>query len=656
METGRIRNIGIVAHIDAGKTTLTERILYVTETIRQMGEVHDGTTVTDWMPEERERGISITAAAVQCRWRGFFINVVDTPGHVDFTAEVERSLCVMDGVVVVFCGVKGVQAQSESVWKRAERYKLPVMAFVNKLDREGADPQRVVKQIHEHFQVAAVPVQYPVYKDGAFSGLIDLTDDCDAVGRFSLCEEQQVELLEARERLTEALSEVDDDVLKAFLAGRIPAVADMRKALRTAVVNRRLVPVFFGSSLKNEGVKQVLDGVCMYMPSPLEHKCISVSPKAGRSILVFRVCESPDGEGRMAFARILSGEVRAGQEFVDVRNHVNNVVGSVMRVQAAEIGEIPSACMGDIVGLKGSWRRCRTGDVLCEREATVKSSGMHFPQPVLSVNFSSANDGEALGKALKQLVREDPTLRLKEVIPNEVWAVSGMGELHIDILKNRLASEFGVEARLSEPRVEYKASVRGSGTAQNEFEKQFPGGCVKAVVELEIVPLGRGEGFRLEGMESLEALSSEMKEQLKGGIMTVVNGESGGFPMTDMRVTILSASAEGSEGALGAALVMAVKAALEDLMSKVGTMVLEPVMLLEINTPAETVGSVIADLKSRHGSVVSVESDASGGSRIVAKAPLADLFGYASSLRSMSAGRGEVVAEPMAYCEKGMLC
>ena len=654
-EARRIRNIGIVAHIDAGKTTLTERILYVTDSIRSMGEVQEGTTVTDWMTQERERGISICSAAVHCNWRNCRINVVDTPGHIDFTAEVERSLSVMDGVVAVFCGVKGVQAQSESVWRRAERYHLPVIAFVNKMDRVGADGGRVVSQLEERFQVKALPVVYPVRKDGEFCGLVDLTMQMDREVLSQVeTELEQVELLEWRERLLEALSEVDDTVMACFLERREPEPSVVRGALRKAVIRRRVVPVYFGSSLKNIGVNSLLDGVCRYMPSPLEHRCALLPEGAsGTSLYLFRIGESPDGTGRMACVRVLSGRIEQGVSLVNLRTHRDVRAGCVARLQAQLLEEIPYAVAGDIVAVKGSWNGCRTGDILCEQDMQVKMPRMQFPQPVLSVNFSSASDGEMLGKALKVLCREDPTLHMKELMPGEAWSVSGMGELHMEIVKDRLRSEYGIEARLSEPRVEYRSTIAGAARLEKVFEKRFPGGCVTASVELEIAPLERGLGFRLEGLENLPELSAVLRKSLAEGIMTVVSGEAGCFPLTDMKVTLRSASANGMESALGPALVMAARNALEDALLQAGRVVLEPVMLLEINTPAETLGNVIADLKSRHGDVVLKESDASGGARIVAKAPLAGLFGYASSLRSMSAGRGEVVAEPMAYCEKG---
>ena len=654
-EARKIRNIGIVAHIDAGKTTLTERILYVTDAIRRMGEVQEGTTVTDWMTQERERGISICSAAVHCNWRGYHINVVDTPGHIDFTAEVERSLSVMDGVVAVFCGVKGVQAQSESVWKRAERYRLPVIAFVNKMDRDGADGRRVLSQIEERFNVRALPVVYPLRKDGVFHDVLDLTIPLDREALSTVGTElEQVELLEWRERLLETLSEVDDTVMASFLERREPEKSAVRAALRKAVIRRKVVPVYFGSSLENIGVNSLLDGVCRYMPSPLEHRCAAFPEAAsGTSLFLFRVGDSPDGTGRLGCVRVLSGQVRPGLSLMNLRTRRPIRTGRVGRLQAQMLEEIPFAVAGDIVAVKGEWTNCRIGDILCEHEASVKAPRMQFPQPVLSVNFSSVTDGERLGAALKALCREDPTLHMKELLPGEAWAVSGMGELHTEIVKDRLKSDYGIEARLSEPRVEYRETVAGEARLEKVFEKRFPGGSVTASVELEITPLARGNGFRLEGMESLCDISALLRKSLSEGIMMVVNGEAGGFPLTDMKVTLRSASANGMESALGPALVMAARNALEDALLQAGRVVLEPVMLLEINTPAETLGNVIADLKSRHGDVVLKESDASGGARIVAKAPLAGLFGYASSLRSMSAGRGEVVAEPMAYCEKG---
>ncbi len=644
-----VRNVGIVAHIDAGKTTLTERILYACGAIRTMGEVQDGTTVSDYLPEERERGISITAAAVTCEWKDLQINVVDTPGHIDFSAEVERSLCVMDGIVVVVCAVKGVQAQSETVWRRATRYGLPALAFINKMDREGARAEEVVAQLRERFRIEPVPVQYAVYDGQEYLGTVDLLE-----GRASFPESAGLRVMEsegfrqARENLVERLAEFDDSILQDFLDGREPKVDALRKALRRGTVERKILPVLFGSSLHNQGVTEVLDAIGACLPAPCERR----KAVAGNRMLVFKVMDLGDGRGHLAFTRVLGGEVAPGQPLWNIRDGSAYTVREVLRVQACELRTLPSAGVGDIVALSGDWgAKLRTGDVLADADAPLEPNRMEFPQPVVSltVEAEAAEDAARLGRALKEACREDPTLHARPLVGSQAWTISGLGELHLQIVRDRLRTEKSLRTRAGQPRVEYRQTVTRHARRKHRFERNLPNGLhLEAEVELDVTPLARGEGLRLEAAPQVRALPPVLRKAVLQGILNVVNAEASGFPLTDARVAVLQATAHAGE-ADEAALLSAARDAAEELLSDAEVQELEPVMRLEVNAPQEALGGIIADLNARRGNVLKVESQPLGLARIDALVPLAELFGYASSLRSLSAGRGEVVAEPAQY-------
>jgi len=655
-EKATIRNVGIVAHIDAGKTTLTERILYLTHVINRMGEVHDGTTVTDWTQQEREHGISINAAAVNCHWKGWRVNVVDTPGHIDFTAEVERSLCVMDGIVAVFCAVKGVQAQSETVWRCAKRHKLPAIAFINKMDRVGANPEMVLKQMAEKLRATPLPIQFPIWDGNDFAGAVDLLTGLPAFSIKSTSPASyEADVCKAREYLVVCLAEIDDTILQLYLNNREPSECELKAAIRKAVVERQIVPVLFGSSLNNQGVDNLLEAIGLYLPSPEDRKATMGGDCScsHSDIVVCRVSDAPDGDGRIAYARIFKGEARAGQVFRNQRNGELETVGEVLKIQANEVETQSRAGEGDIVGLRGAWSKTRTGDCLFAPDAprAEANARMRFPEPVVSINLEaqSHDKDKALGFALRKIAREDPTLRAKPVEGTLAWSVSGMGELHLDIVRERLVSDFGITTRAGLPQVEYRETVSCEATKAFLFEKHLPNGTViSASVEISVKPLPRGKGIKIDLTCIRNALEDNQLLAVKQGIMNIVTAASAGFPMTDMKVTVLNAASV-SGGATEPALLSAASSALKQAIDKAGRCVLEPVMLLEVNTPSDALGSIIADLNARRATVSQVDTMALGFARIVALAPLAELFGYASSLRSMSAGRGEVVAELSSY-------
>ena len=607
-----IRNVGIVAHIDAGKTTLTERILYETGAIRRMGEVPDGTTMTDFLSQERERGISIAAAAVTCHWKRWRINLIDTPGHIDFTAEVERSMAVMDGIVVVLCAVKGVQAQTETVWRQAARYQLPAVIFVNKMDREGADPERVMRQIRESFEVTPVA---SLTESAAF------------------------------------LADFDDEVYRDFVEGVQPSEVALQRAMRVATLRRRAVRVLFGSSLQDIGVQELLDAVGDYLPSPLDHYPEGRA-EAPLSMRVFRVAESPFAAGeRLAVVRVLSGALDSGESVRNLRTGQTTAVDGIYQVQAAEFEPCPSVSAGEIAALSGRWGvKLRTGDMLGDPSGVLPGEKMVFPQPVCSELLTAVNPAQAthLGAVLKELCREDPTLRVKQTGVAS-WTLAGMGELHLETIRRRIQDDFGIATRAGAPRVEYRRTVSGSARCTGSFRKQFPDGRqIFAEVAVSVSPRESGSGLLLEGAAVLRGHPEEYRRAVMQGMQHVLQAEDGGFPLTDIKLVVESVSQPNGETTESACF-EAAKSAVEMVLREAGLVELEPVMRLEVLIPQGMAGGVIADLNSRRGTVLKVEQQTLANARVTALVPLAELFGYASSLRSLSAGRGEVVAEPAQY-------
>jgi len=665
-----MRNLGIIAHIDAGKTTLTERILFETGCVRYCGEVQEGTTVSDFLLQERERGISIVSAAVSCDWQGVRLNLIDTPGHVDFTSEVERSLRVMDGVVAVFCGVHGVQAQSETVWRRSRRYGLPAIAFVNKLDRETADFGEVVRQIRHHFQLKAAPLQLPLYRAGRLAGVLDLLEGKVTVygegsGKLELTEDEQLNGEIGREELVEALAESDDAVLRSFLQNERPAAAVLKRALRKAVVDCQFLPILAGSAECDWGVRELLDAVVDFLPSPQEIVSRKLASSCGgrgnwaadgesnrRCALVFKVV-SEDWQGSWLAVRIYSGDFRPGQMLKVAGRKQEFLVKSVLRLRASEVEEIDGAVAGDVVGLGGDVTGFRTGDTLYSGGGEISLEGMDFPEPVVcqAVEGLETGDRQRLPGLLARAAVEDPTLKVRFDEEAGQWLLSGMGELHLAVVLDRLRTEAGLRTRCGAPRVALRATVEKAAEVRQEFVKTLTAEIrFRAGIRLRVEPLPRGSGmaWEFQVMEQ-QGLPPECQEAVRRGLQEGVDaGYRSGVPLTDTRVTVLEISYVAEESSELAFLTVS-RQALGEALKVAGVIELEPVMRLEVSSPQDQVGNVLADLQMRRGRILELDALAPEAARVVAFVPLAEMFGYASALRSLTAGRADFVAEPAGF-------
>lgn len=658
----KIRNIGIAAHIDAGKTTTTERILFYTGKTHKIGEVHDGAAVTDFMDQERERGITIQSAAVTASWKGHQINIIDTPGHVDFTIEVERSLRVLDGVVAVFCAVGGVQSQSETVWRQANRYEVPRMVFVNKMDRTGADFYRVVDQIKTRLGGNAVPIQLPIGSEDKFTGLIDLmtmkaeiyTND---LGTDIKEEEIPADMLdkakEYREAMIEAIAETDDDVMMKYLEGEDISIDELKVALRKAVCDNKIVPVTCGTAFKNKGVQLLLNAVVDYMPSPVDVKAIEGELEDGTKVerhssddepfsaLAFKVMTDPF-VGRLTFLRVYSGKLTSGSYVLNATNGKKERISRIVRMYADQRLEEDEVYAGDIcaaVGLKET----TTGDTLCDEKAPIILERMTFPEPVISVAIEPKTkaDQDKMGIALQKLAEEDPSFRVKSDTETGQTIISGMGELHLDIIVDRMMREFKVEANIGKPQVAYRETIRGTADQESLFKRQSGGKGQYGHVKVRISPAGENEGFVFENKivggaiprEYIEPARKGMEEALEGGILA-------GFPMIDVKVELYDGSyheVDSSEMAFKIAGSMAMKEGTR----KAQPCILEPMMKVEIEIPDEFTGTIIGDISRRRGRVEGQEPQGNTGNVIVrALVPLANMFGYATDLRSNTQGRG----------------
>jgi len=664
-----LRNLGIIAHIDAGKTTLSERILYYTKKEHRMGTVDEGTAKMDYLEEEQQRGITITAAATTCYWKGHSINLIDTPGHVDFTAEVERSLSVLDGAIGVFCGVAGVQAQSETVWRQAERHRVPRIAFVNKLDRTGADPERAVRSIRERLGANAVAVQLPIGRERDFGGVVDLVSRTAWIWTDELgeaCSEQPVpaalaDVAElARAELVEAVANVDEELSEAFLEGRPVDAGALSAAIRRAVTARRLVPVLFGAALRNRGVQPVLDAVVAWLPSPLDVGAMEVprlgerpgrelfQPARDEDLLALAFKTIHDRHGDLTFLRIYSGTLRTNQSVYNSRENKAERIGRLYRMHADEREPIEEAGPGEIVGTVGL-RFTRTGDTLCPKARAVQIEGMQFPDTVISKSIEprSSADRDALEEALEFCARDDPTFRYRIDEETGQAIVSGMGELHLEIVGNRVERDYGVPIRTGQPRVAYRQTAMQAMEGAATFERVFAGkpqfGQIRLRVEPrpQIVPTVK-LSLRHDRVprQFWHAVEQAAHAALKSGLDL-------GYPIVRVHVEILDGQVREGE-TNEAVLQKATNDAFQDAMAKAGAVLLEPIMRFEIETPPEFMGGITGDMNTRRGQVHEVDSHADPV-KITGTVPLAETFGYSTALRSMSQGRASFVLEPADY-------
>ena len=655
------RNIGIMAHIDAGKTTTTERILFYTGVSHKMGEVHDGAAVMDWMEQEQERGITITSAATTCFWSDHRINIIDTPGHVDFTVEVERSLRILDGAVAVFCSVGGVEPQSETVWRQADKYRVPRIAFVNKMDRTGADFAGVVEMMADRLGANAIPVQIPRGSEDKFTGVVDLvrevlmTFDEDTMGakvaEGPVPDEMAAEVASAREALFEALADVDDIFMESYLEGDEIGIDQVKAAIRRATLELALVPVLCGSAFKNKGVQPLLDAVIDYLPSPRDISAISgVDPSTQERVtrkvddddpmaaLSFKVMTDPY-VGHLTFIRLYSGHLAAGSHILNTSTGKKERVGRLLKMHSNKREDIKEVYTGDIVACVGL-SKTFTGDTLCDPDHPVVLEEMDFPEPVIAIAIEPKTkaDQEKLGGALTKLSQEDPTFRVGTDPDTGQTLISGMGELHLEIIVDRLLREFSVGASVGTPQVAYRETVTESVTVEGRFVKQTGGRGQFGHVWLEIKPGEAGSGFVFENnivggvvpREYIRAVRKGIEEAMEQGVFA-------GYPVIDVTVSLFDGSyheVDSSEMAFKVAGTMAFR----DGNRKASPVLLEPVMDVEVVVPEEYLGDVMGDLNSRRGKVSGIDERA-GGKVIEAGVPLAEMFGYATDLRSMTQGR-----------------
>ena len=662
----KTRNIGIIAHIDAGKTTTTERILFYTKKIHRMGEVHEGAATMDWMPQEQERGITITAAGTTCFWLDHRINIIDTPGHVDFTAEVERSLRVLDGGVVIFDAVAGVEPQSETVWRQANKYDVPRICFVNKMDRIGADFWRTVDMIHERLDATPAPIQLPIGQESDFKGFIDLIEQqaitfIDDLGTKSehtgIPAEMAEEVRLRRETLIERIAETDEDLTLKYLEGEEITKEELVAALRKATISGALVPVLCGSSLKNKGVQAMLDAVIAYLPSPLDIPApVGIDPDTGEAItrqisddapfsgLVFKIVSDPF-VGRLAYVRVYSGTLNKGASVQNSTKDKSERIGRLLRMHANHREDIDEIRAGDIcaaVGLRNTF----TGDTLCDAQHPIVLESITFPQPVMSIAIEPRTraDQDKMTIALNKLAEEDPTFQLHTDPESGQTIISGMGELHLEVLVDRLFREFKVEANIGRPQVAYRETITREARAQGKHVRQTGGHGQYGDVWIRVEPNERGKGFEFVNGIIGGVIPKEYIKPVENGIKeTLDNGIIAGYPMLDVKVTLYDGSyheVDSSEMAFKTAGSLAIREAAR----KAGPILLEPIMQVEVTTSEDFYGDVIGDINRRRGIILGMESR---GTMYVVRAfvPLAEMFGYVNDLRSMTSGRASYSME-----------
>jgi elongation factor G len=666
------RNIGIIAHIDAGKTTTTERILYYTGLIHQMGEVHEGTAVMDWMEQERERGITITAAATTCFWNDHRINIIDTPGHVDFTVEVERSLRVLDGGVVVFDAVAGVEPQSETVWRQADRYNVPRICFINKMDRTGAGFWRTLEMIQDRLGAKPAPVQLPIGQEATFQGVIDLIGQkalyyTDVLGAnpevAPIPDELKAEADEHRQKLVELVAETNDELMIKYLEGEELTEEEIQEGLRAATIAGRLVPVLCGTALRNKGIQPMLDAVTLYLPSPVDVPPVhGINPKTEEAVtrsasdeepfsaLAFKIVADPF-VGRLAYARIYSGRLNAGSYVMNSTKNQRERIGRLLRMHANKREEIEGAGAGDIVAIVGL-KNTFTGDTLCDQDNPVILESIRFPEPVISraVEPKTKADQDKMGLALARLAEEDPTFRVRTDQESGQTIISGMGELHLEVIIDRMLREFKVEANVGNPQVAYRETITQATEAEGRFVRQSGGRGQYGDCYIRLEPLGPSGGFEFLNQVTGGAIPKEYIPAIEEGVREAMeNGVVAGYPMVGVRAAVYDGSyhaVDSSEMAFKIAGSMAFKNAA----AKARPVLLEPIMRVEVTVPDDFLGEVMGDLSSRRGHIAGIE--ARGNNQVVrALVPLANMFGYATDLRSKTQGRASYSMEFSHYEE-----
>ena len=662
------RNIGIMAHIDAGKTTTTERILFYTGKTHKIGETHDGSATMDWMEQERERGITITSAATTCFWRGNRINIIDTPGHVDFTVEVERSLRVLDGAVTVFCAKGGVEPQSETVWRQANKYQVPRMAYVNKMDIMGANFYRVVDMIRERLKANPVPIQLPIGQEDTFIGIIDLMEmvadinSTDDQGKVVKIEEIPADMLdkarEYREKMVEAIAETDDALMEKFISEEEITIPELKAALRKAVIANEIVPVCCGTSFKNKGVQKLLDAIVDYMPSPVDVPAIKGTvPGTGEpaerhpsdsepfSALAFKIMTDPY-VGRLCFFRVYSGTVVAGTTVYNSTKGTRERMGRLLQMHANDRKDIDCCYSGDIAAVVGI-KNTTTGDTFCDEKNPIILESMEFPDPVIRVAIEPKTKAgqEKMGIALSKLAEEDPTFRTYTDEETGQTIIAGMGELHLEIIIDRLLREFKVEANIGKPQVSYKETIRKEAYSDTKFARQSGGHGQYGHVKINIEPNETGKGYEFESKVVGGEVPKEYIPAIDAGIQSALqSGVLAGYNVVDVKVTLLGGSyheVDSSDMAFKIAGSMAVK----DALKKADPVLTEPIMKVVVIAPDEYYGTVLGDLASRRGQVQNTEN-LTGSVEITAFVPLSEMFGYATDLRSCTQGRGNYTMEP----------
>ena len=657
----KTRNIGIMAHIDAGKTTTTERILFYTGVNHKIGEVHDGAATMDWMEQEQERGITITSAATTCHWKGYRVNIIDTPGHVDFTVEVERSLRVLDGSVAVFSAKDGVQTQSETVWRQADHYHVPRIAFINKMDTVGADFLRAVKTMEDRLHANALAMQLPIGKQDTFTGIIDLlerkaevylSDDGTQYEVREVPEDMKDLVEEYRDKIIEKAAEGDDALMEKYLEGVEPSIEEVKASIRRQTLNCDLFPVFCGSAYKNKGIQMLLDAVLDYLPAPTDVPAVKgTDPKTGEEItressdeapmaaLAFKIMADPF-VGKLAFFRVYSGIMKQGTYILNSTKGKKERVGRILQMHANNRKEIECAYSGDIAAAVG-FKDVTTGDSLCDENHPIILEKMEFPEPVISVAVEPKTkaDQEKMGTALQRLAEEDPTFKVHTDPETNQTSISGMGELHLDIIVDRMRREFKVECTVGKPQVAYRETIRKTVEAEGKFIRQTGGHGQYGHCWLRLEPMEAGKGFEFANEVVGGVIPKEFINPIQAGVEAAMeDGVVAGYPMVDIKVTVYDGSyhdVDSSEMAFKVAGSMAFKEGAK----KANAVLLEPYMSVEVDVPEEYMGDVIGGLNSRRGRIEGMESE-NGESRIKGFVPLSEMFGYATGLRSATQGRG----------------